>query len=33
MAAKWIDLLDPTEDELRAQCPRELEESAIVLLL
>jgi magnesium transporter len=33
MAAKWIDLLDPTADELRAQCPRELEESAIELLL
>src|SRR6266853_1867691 len=29
MAAKWIDLLDPTADELRAQCPRELEESAV----
>ena len=33
MAAKWIDLLDPTADELRAQCPRELEESAVELLL
>jgi magnesium transporter len=33
MAANWIDLLDPTEDELRAQCPRQLEESAIELLL
>jgi len=33
MAAKWIDLLDPTAEELRAQCPRELEESAIELLL
>jgi magnesium transporter len=33
MAAKWTDLLDPTADELRAQCPRELEESAVELLL
>jgi magnesium transporter len=33
MAANWIDLLDPTADDLRAQCPRELEESAIELLL
>jgi magnesium transporter len=33
MAAKWIDLLDPTAEELRSQCPRELEESAIELLL
>ena len=33
MAAKWIDLLDPTEEELRARCPARLEESAIVLLL
>lgn len=33
MAANWIDLLDPTEEELRAQCPRQLEESAIELLL
>ena len=33
MAAKWIDLLDPDADELRAQCPRRLEESAIELLL
>jgi len=29
MAAKWIDLLDPTAEELRSQCPRELEESLI----
>jgi magnesium transporter len=33
MAANWIDLLDPTADELREQCPRELEESAVELLL
>jgi magnesium transporter len=33
MAANWIDLLDPTEEELRAQCPCRLEESAIELLL
>ena len=33
MAATWIDLLDPTADELRAKSPRELEESALELLL
>jgi magnesium transporter len=33
MAAKWTDVLDPTEDELRKICPRELEETAIELLL
>jgi magnesium transporter len=33
VAATWIDLLDPTADELREQAPRELEESAIELLL
>jgi magnesium transporter len=33
MAAKWIDLLDPTEDELRELTPCELQESAIELLL
>jgi magnesium transporter len=33
MAARWTDLLDPTEDELRAAAPRELEDSAIELLL
>jgi magnesium transporter len=33
MAATWLDLLDPTADELRTICPRELEESAIELLL
>jgi magnesium transporter len=33
MAANWTDLLDPTEEELRKQCPSQLEESAIELLL
>jgi magnesium transporter len=33
VAANWTDLLDPTEEELRAQCPSQLEESAIELLL
>jgi magnesium transporter len=33
MAATWIDLLDPSADELRAQSPRELEETALELLL
>ena len=33
MAATWIDLLDPTAEELHAQSPRELEESAIELIL
>jgi magnesium transporter len=33
MAAKWIDLLDPTEDELRTSVPFELQESAVELLL
>jgi magnesium transporter len=33
MAATWTDLLDPTEEELRASSPRELEETAIELLL
>ncbi|MBV8064437.1 MAG: magnesium transporter CorA family protein [Actinobacteria bacterium] len=32
-AATWIDLLDPTADELRAKSPRPLEESAMELLL
>jgi len=32
VAAQWIDLLDPSPDELRAQAPRELEESALALL-
>ena len=29
MAAKWIDLLDPSEEELREQAPRELDDIAI----
>jgi magnesium transporter len=33
MAATWIDLLDPTADELREKAPRELEEVAIDQLL
>ena len=33
MAATWIDLLDPTAEELRAHAPRELEETALELLL
>jgi magnesium transporter len=33
MAAKWIDLLDPTAEELKAQAPKELEESALERLL
>lgn len=33
MPAEWTDLLDPSGDELRAQAPRELEESAVALLL
>jgi magnesium transporter len=33
MAATWVDLLDPTADELKAQAPRELEETALDLLL
>ncbi len=33
MAANWIDLLDPTPDELRGKAPRELVESAFELLL
>jgi magnesium transporter len=33
MAAIWKDLLDPSEEELRAQCPIRLEESAVELLL
>jgi magnesium transporter len=33
MGAKWIDLLDPTPDELRTKAPRELEETAIARLL
>jgi magnesium transporter len=33
MAANWIDLLDPTEEELRKAAPTPLEESALELLL
>jgi magnesium transporter len=33
MGATWIDLLDPTMEELRAQAPRELEETALEQLL
>ncbi|MGZ8716475.1 MAG: magnesium transporter CorA family protein [Gaiellaceae bacterium] len=33
MAVNWIDLLDPSDDELRTQAPRALEESARELLL
>src|SRR5579884_1229338 len=33
MAATWIDLLDPTLDELRDKAPRELEETAMERLL
>jgi magnesium transporter len=33
MAATWIDLLDPTADEVREKAPKELEESAIERLL
>jgi magnesium transporter len=33
MAATWIDLLDPSADEVREKAPRELEETAIAQLL
>jgi magnesium transporter len=33
MGAAWIDLLDPSPAELRAQAPRDLEETALDLLL
>jgi magnesium transporter len=33
MGATWIDLLDPTAEELREKAPRELEETAIAQLL
>jgi magnesium transporter len=33
MGAKWIDLLDPGADEVRAQAPRPIEDSALELLL
>ena len=32
MGAVWIDLLDPSEAELREKTPRELEEPALELL-
>ena len=33
MAANWIDLLDPDAEALRAAAPRDLEETAIELLV
>jgi magnesium transporter len=33
MAANWIDLLDPDADALRAAAPRDLEETAVELLV
>jgi magnesium transporter len=33
MAATWIDLLDPTEEELRANAPKELQAPALELML
>jgi magnesium transporter len=33
MAGTWIDLLDPSPEELRAKAPRELEDTALVQLL
>jgi magnesium transporter len=33
MAATWIDLLDPTPEELRAKAPKDLEETALERLL
>jgi len=33
MAETWIDLLDPTPEELRAKAPKELEDSALAQLL
>ncbi len=33
MAATWIDLLDPSADELRAKAPKELEDTALAQLL
>jgi magnesium transporter len=33
MAANWVDLLDPSADELRAKSPRDLEETALDVLL
>src|SRR3954464_13850166 len=31
--AEWIDLIDPSPEELRAKLPREVQESALELLL
>jgi hypothetical protein len=31
--ANWIDLIDPTPDELREKLPREIQESALERLL
>src|ERR671935_480030 len=31
--AEWIDLIDPSPDELRARLPKEVQESALALLL
>src|SRR6266540_4192270 len=31
--AEWIDLIDPTPEELKAKLPREVQESALELLL
>jgi magnesium transporter len=33
MAATWIDLLDPTKEQLKAKSPRALEETALEVLL
>jgi magnesium transporter len=33
MAGTWIDLLDPTPEELRAKAPKELEDTALAQLL
>src|SRR5205823_1619588 len=33
MAATWLDLLDPTPEELRAKAPKELEDTALEQLL
>jgi len=33
MAARWIDLLDPSAEQLRDNAPRDLEETAVELLL
>jgi hypothetical protein len=33
MGATWIDLLDPTAEELREKAPHNLEDTAIVQML